>query len=303
MRHLNVRQVEAFRALMLSGSTVRAAEMMHVTQPAVSRLVREFQESLRLSLFEHHGNRLVPTKDALALYAEVERSYVGLERIAQAAKELRARRAGVLRIAAMPALCNGFLPRFIGEFLADHPPLELTLSGLASHTVVDWVVSEQCDLGFAAAHIEHAATKTENMPVVHYVAVMPRGHRLGRYTVIRPQHFEGENFIALATATPARLLLDDIFAEYGVSRSTRVETPLSEIACALVAAGTGISIVDPFTAKQYSKNGVIVRRFEPAIEFQIAAVHPARRALTGIVNEFVTRLADHMERFRREQRG
>src|SRR5438270_2131331 len=122
---LNPRQVEAFRALMLTASTVRAAEVMHVTQPAVSRLVRELQDALELRLFERRGTRLVPTSEAVSLYAEVERSFVGMERIAQAARDLRARRAGRLRIAAMPALCNGFLPRFTGGFLAAHPQLDL----------------------------------------------------------------------------------------------------------------------------------------------------------------------------------
>ena len=96
MRHLDSRQIEAFRALMLTTSTVRAAEAMHVTQPAVSRLIRELQEALELKLFERRGARRVPTNEAVSLYREVERSYVGMERIAQAAKELRTRRAGVL---------------------------------------------------------------------------------------------------------------------------------------------------------------------------------------------------------------
>src|SRR3954471_23294306 len=120
MARLNTRQVEAFRALMLTTSTVRAAETLHISQPAVSRLVRDLQEALGLALFERRGNRLLPTSEAVALYAEVERSFVGLERIAQAARDLRERRAGVLRIAAMPALCNGVLPRYAGEFLAAH---------------------------------------------------------------------------------------------------------------------------------------------------------------------------------------
>ena len=159
MRHLNSRQVEAFRALMLTTSTVRAAEMMHVTQPAVSRLVRELQEALELRLFERRGTRLVPTNEAVSLYGEVERSFVGMARIAQAARELRTRRAGVLRVAAMPALCNGFLPRFTGAFLAERPNVDFALFGLISSSVLDWVVSDQCDLGFAAAPIEQAAAR------------------------------------------------------------------------------------------------------------------------------------------------
>ena len=158
MRHLNSRQVEAFRALMLTASTVRAAEMMHVTQPAVSRLVRELQEALDLTLFERRGTRLVPTSAAVSLFREVERSFVGMERIAQCG-------AGTARRAA-PACCawpgcrrcaTASCRAIAGGFLAERPRLDFALFGLISSSVLDWVVSDQCDIGFAAAPMEHAA--------------------------------------------------------------------------------------------------------------------------------------------------
>ena len=81
MARINSRQVEAFRAMMLTGSVTEAAKLMAVTQPAVSRLLRDFQALLKMELFERRGSGLVPTAAATALYMEVERSFVGLERI------------------------------------------------------------------------------------------------------------------------------------------------------------------------------------------------------------------------------
>src|SRR5689334_17195859 len=154
-RALNPRQIEAFRAMMLTGGATDAAKLMGVTQPAVSRMIRDLQLALDLKLFERRGARLVPTGEARGLYAEVERSFLGLDRIAAAAVELRTRRAGILRIASLPALANGFLPHCVGGFLAQRPKLDLMLSGLVSHIVLDIVASGQSDLGFAQAPIEH----------------------------------------------------------------------------------------------------------------------------------------------------
>ncbi len=84
-------------------------------------MIRDFQHHVGLALFERRGTRLAPTSEALSLYAEVERTFVGLERIARTATELRTRRAGFLRIAALPALANGFLPRFAGQFAVERP--------------------------------------------------------------------------------------------------------------------------------------------------------------------------------------
>lgn len=293
----NSRQVEAFRALMLSGTVTAAADMMRVTQPAVSRLVRDLQYGLGLKLFERRGARLVPTPEARSLYAEVERSFVGLDRIAQAAAELRTGRAGVLRIAAMPALANGFLPRFTGRFMAERPKLDIAFYGLPSHLVLDWVASGQCDLGFAVMPIEHAVVSVQPMPTVRFVAVVPQGHRLARRKVLRPPDFARQTFIALGHSTISRFRLDAVFAEHGVERLMRVETPLSEIACGLVASGLGVSICDPFTAAEYATRGLVVRRFEPEIGFDFAALRSTQRTLPAVAEEFVASFAAHVAAF------
>jgi DNA-binding transcriptional LysR family regulator len=299
MRAPNPRQIEAFRALMLTSSTVRAAETLHITQPAVSRLVKELQGALQLRLFERRGTRLVPTSEAVALFSEVERSFVGLDRIAQAARDLRERRIGVLRVAAMPALCNGFLPRYAGLFLAEHPRVNFALSGLLSHMVLDWVANDQCDVGFAAAPIEHAAVANEKMPAVRYVAVVPEGHRLALRRVIRPKDFANEPFIAIGPTTPSRFRVDDVFSRHGVTRTIRAETPLSEIACAMVASGIGVSVVDPFTAAEYATRGVVARTFEPALQFQVAALYPAHRSLSPVARDFITGFEGHIRAWQR----
>lgn len=296
---LNPRQIAAFRALMLTGSATGAAEMINVTQPAVSRLIRDLQQALGLKLFERRGTRLMPTSEALALYGEVERSFIGLDRIQQAAGELRTRRAGVLRIAALPALANGFLPRFTGRFLADRPKLDLALFGLVSHSVVDWVAGGQCDLGFAEASIKHAAIASEPMPTVRMRAVVPQNHRLARRRTLRPGDFESEAFISLGHSAVSRFRIDAVFADHGVSRIMRVETPLSEIACGLVASGIGLSICDPFTAAEYATRGVVSRPFEPAISFDFAAVYSTQRTLPAVAREFIDTFAAHVNTFSR----
>src|ERR1700746_980012 len=138
MARINSRQVEAFRATMLTGSVTEAANLMAVTQPAVSRFLRDFKALMKMKLCERRGTGLVPTAAATALYTEVERSFVGLERITAAAEEIRSRRTGTLRIAAPPAVSNGYLPRLIGRFLTERPNLTLSCFGVISPIVVDW---------------------------------------------------------------------------------------------------------------------------------------------------------------------
>ncbi|ALA19497.1 transcriptional regulator [Chelatococcus sp. CO-6] len=295
MARINLRQVEAFRAVMLSGSVTAAAAVMGVTQPAISRMLRDLQSSLNMRLFEKKGSGLVPTAAASALYAEVERSFLGLDRILAAAEEIRTRRTGMLRVAALPALANGFLPRFSGGFLLERPNLSFALFGVISPIVVDWVLNLQCDVGFAEVPIAHSGLPMSRMPALARVAVLPRGHRLESRAVLEPRDFEGETFISLTPSSSGRHLIDNIFAKAGVSRVLRVETALSEIMCGLVASGLGVSICDPFTAAEYASRGVVARPFLPRIDFDFAAVFPPHRSPSPVAVEFVEAFAHHIE--------
>ncbi len=301
MRGPNPRQIEAFRAVVLTGGVGAAAGLLNVTQPAVSRMIRDLQQHLGLVLFERRGTGLVPTSEALSLYAEVERSFVGLERIAQTATELRTRRAGFLRIAALPALANGFLPRFVGRFLAERPRLDIELSGLVSHAVLAAVAQGQCDLGFAEGSMEHAAVQLERMPAAPFVAVLPERHRLARKKRLRPEDLEGENFISLGPSSLSRFRIDRVFAEHGVTRVLRIETPLSEIACSLAGAGAGVTLCEPFTAMEYATRGIVARPFEPRIDFEFAALHAAQRSLPPVAREFIDGFRAHVVQFLRRE--
>lgn len=287
---LNPRQLEAFRAVIVTGGVTAAARALNVTQPAVTRLIRDLQRALGLELFARRGSRLTPTNEALALYREVDRQFVGLERIQAAARALRAGRAGALRVAALPTFSVGFLPRLTGAWLAERPGLEMSLYGSISSQVADWVASGFCDVGFAQAPLEFPSLEIEPLTSVPAVAVMPESHPLARRAVLAPRDFEGEPFVSLEQMTQLRYRTDALFEIEGVTRQIRVETPLSMIACALVAAGAGVSIVDPFTADEYRGRGLAVRPFRPTLLFDTGVVWSAARARSGLALDFAARV-------------
>jgi DNA-binding transcriptional LysR family regulator len=287
MARINSRQVEAFRAMMLTGSVTEAAAVMAVTQPAVSRLLRDFQALLKMKLFEKRGTGLVPTAAATALYTEVERSFVGLERITAAAEEIRSRRTGTLRVAALPALANGYLPRLIGHFLIERPNLTLSCVGVISPIVVDWVLNNQCDVGFAEVAMVHAGLPSARLPALPRVAIIPEGHRLAAKSLLRPRDFQGESFVSLTTGSSGRHIIDQVFNRDDVRRVLRVETSLSEILCGMVSSGLGVAICDPFTAREFEGRGIVVRAFEPRIDFEVAAVFPPQRSPSEMALDLV----------------
>jgi DNA-binding transcriptional LysR family regulator len=279
---LNPRQVEAFRAVMVTGSVKAAAATMHVTQPAVSRLVRDLQLALKLALFDRRGNRLEPTAEAHHLFAEVERTFVGLSRISRFAEELRVRRAGSLRIAGMPAVTCGFLTRHIGRFVARRPEIAVTLHGLPSHLIADGVASGGYDFGIAEASVGRQGLNVETLPAKALAAV-PEGDPLALRDTLGPKDFEGRSFISLGPASLFRSRIDTALA--GVRRRQLIETQLTGIACVLVAEKAGLSLVDPFSASEFTGRGVAFRPFRPDVFFDAVVLTQSARPMSALATE------------------
>ncbi|AZO79126.1 MULTISPECIES: LysR substrate-binding domain-containing protein [unclassified Bosea (in: a-proteobacteria)] len=284
---LNPRQIEAFRTVIVTGGVTAAAHALHISQPAVTRLIHDLQYALGLKLFAKRGTRLVPTNEALSLYREVERQFVGLDRIERAAKSLRDGESGRLRIAALPTFNVGFLPRILGRFMLDRPGLEAAVYGSISSQVVDWVASGFCDVGFAQGPLDFPNIEVDMLAPVSGVAVLPEGHRLTEKSVLEPADFIGEPFVSLEQTTPMRYRIDAVFSSAGIARQARVETPLSMIACGLVAAGAGVAIVDPFTAFEFHGRGIVVRPFRPAVLYEIGVVWASGRFRSALALDFV----------------
>src|SRR5262245_3427845 len=114
---MNLRQIEAFRALMLSGTVQGAADLMRISQPAVSRLLGELERSSGLALFDRARRRLRPRPEAHLFFREVQQAFAGLDRLRQKAHDIRAFGLGELRVATVPALAVGFIPQVCQAFL------------------------------------------------------------------------------------------------------------------------------------------------------------------------------------------
>lgn len=286
-RRINHRQLEAFQAIVDSGTVTAAAERLYITQPAVTRLIRDLEHFLGFDLFERRGGRLLPTVEARVLHEEVQRSFTGLDRIVQTAKDIQAMNVGSLRIAAMPALALGFLPRVIAKFSAVHPNLEISLQIRSSTKVMEWLASQQLDIGFAAVQQVHAAVEQELLLEVPFVAVLPAGHPLERKSELCPADFAGERFISQGQEMGVRSRIDAIFADAGIERRVLIDTQLSLAICNMVAEGIGLSLVEPITAAAFLDRGVVVRPFLPRFPFRFSLLFPAYRSRSNITRAFI----------------
>lgn len=292
---MNIRQLEAFRAVIVAGSTVGAAKLLRLSQPAVSRLLGQLEASLALTLFDRTSGRLQPTTEAMLLYSEVERTFSSVDKIREIARDISAANAGELTIASMPLLALGFLPAAVAEFASLHPRMRISLVVQMSPRVAELVAAQQVDLGFGefpfqSSSFDRPGVEAEEFARAPHLLAVPSGHRLAGARVIRPTDLAGERFVSLTRSTVGRLIVDRIFEQAGVERETVVETQVGALVADFVMRGLGVGLVDPFTARDYAGRGLVAIPFEPVVEMRLAMMHPTHRPLSRIASEFVALL-------------
>lgn len=268
---------------MLTGSMTAAAQALHVTQPAISRLIRDLELRLGLRLFERRGNHILPTLEATALYEEVERSFVGFDRIAAFAEALKAQTTGSLRIAAFPALTSSALPEYLAAFIKKRQRLSINLMGLPSHRVVEAVSSGQADIGYADGPVDRPGLRA-TLISRSAVAIVPTGHPLARLPVLAASDFQNQCFISLQGG----LLRARIDAALGnIPRLLLIETTLAIAACILVSRGAGVSIMDPAFAQQFDGRGLLVKPLAMHIESGFFELRPTQRLISSVSQTFL----------------
>lgn len=284
---LNFRQILAFRAVMLLGSTAQAGREIGVSQPAISRLLRDLEYQAGCELFDRRQGRLVPTAEAEGLFHETHSFMASYDRVARSLMELKSQGSGQIRVLGTNAIAHGLLPKAIAAFNAARPTISISLGINVREEVRKWVNEQEFDVAVAALPIEYPAEDLERLGSVHGVCILPADHRLAENPSISAQDLEDEPYISLYSSTVGRLHVDMLFEKLGIGRKQLIDAQTSAAVCELVARKLGVSVVDPFTAVRFLDRDIVIRPFLPRIEFEYACLYPIRRARTRFSSDFV----------------
>jgi DNA-binding transcriptional LysR family regulator len=265
---MNFRQLEIFRAVMLGQSASRAAELLGITQPAVSRALADLEAGLGFLVFERVRGRLRPTPEGQLFFHEVAVSFTGLDRLRMAAARIRDFGSGSLRLASLAAYGSTVVPRALHGFRRLHPGTAVTLQVVSSPLVRELVASGQFDLGIAADEVDLTGLAHRACPEEEAVCAMPSGHPLAALAEICPADLHEQPFIALAPEDRARKRLEQVLAAAGSRPQVVVETSASMTVCALALRGVGVGIVNPAAAEGFTERGLVLRPFRPAVAFR-----------------------------------
>ena len=274
---MDVRQIEAYHAVMTYGTTSRAAEVLAISQPAVSKAVATLERAIGFGLFDREKGRLVPTAEGHLFFREVQDTFAGLARLRSAAARIRDHGSGDLRVACLSAFSTNILPGAIRRFCGRNPTVAVTLTVASSSGIRDLVASNQIDIAVTADEIDASGVEATSFAEIPAQIALPPGHALCERAEIAPADLDGLPFIALAPEDTTRREAEAMFAQHGISPRIVVETAYCSTVCALVLSGVGCGIVDPVTAAGYLERGLVLKPMRPPVAFRTLLLLPPKK--------------------------
>lgn len=285
---MKLRHIEVFHALMNASSMTEAAQRLHVSQPAVSMVLKHAEQTLRMKLFHRTGGRLTPTSEAHALLPEVEQIFRRLESLERSAQALREAAAGGVSVAAAPSVACNVLPALLGSFAQKRPRARIKLRVLHTSQVQASVLERRAELGLVFAPslpLEDGLQATQAM-TYGVMCVLPRQHRLASKLALTAQDLDSEPLVTFGTDYELGLHIAAAFAAAAARPDVRVESSSSMASVQLAAAGLGVALVDlPGMADAFPQ--LVELPFVPRIETRVLILQAADRPLSRIAAAFL----------------
>jgi len=291
-RALTFQQVEAFQAVMQRGTTTSAAVLLNTTQPSVSRRIAQFEHSTGLKLFDLHRGRLRPTSEGLMLYRSIEQHFSGLKKIESVAAALRSSGTGILRIGCTPTLGVGLVPAAIARFRKRYPTVHIDLHTHATPQLVEYHRQDLFDLVLTTGKLDGGDLEPRVIGRTRAVCVLPPGHPLRTARRVDLRSLAKYPLVSLLDTNDLVAMVKALMRKNGIDGIFAIETTSSITVCALVAAGSGVGIVNPYVASTYSDR-LVVRDFEPAIEVAVTLAMPTHAASSALAQHFAAVVTEH----------
>ncbi|MDX8479863.1 LysR family transcriptional regulator [Mesorhizobium sp. VK24D] len=279
---ISLRHIEVFHAVMNAGSLTKAAEVMHTSQPTLSRELATLERLLGFTLFERRSRRLFATEKALLFHDEVQRSYVGLQQLVESARAIRDDTNSHVQIACLPLFAQTLLPRMSKRFLQAEPSCRLGCCSLDHSLLMRELLDLRHELGVIEVGVSIDGVEVEEVTVGEEVCVLPAGHPLAAREVIAPGDLDGEDLISYASSDPYRKRFHGLFMDPRFSQHVRLEVTTAEAICAFVLQGIGVALVNPISARAYRDRGLVVRPLSISIPFVVGICRPQGRPMTPL---------------------
>lgn len=277
--NISLRQLRAFLAVARQQHFRRAAESLHLSQPAVSRYIADLEAELGIRLFDRTTREVIPTDAGRYLESAIGRVLDELEGVLSHVHSESERKRGKVHVASVPTLSAGLMPRCIADCAARYPELTIQLHDQAQTLVLDSVRGGEVDFGVAIDPPLTGEFDVEPLLRDPFVLVCRPDHPLARLDKVPWRKLQGQPLILLDYSSGSRRLIDHALASHGVQANVVQQTGHTLTTFRMVEAGLGIS-VSPALAPPPAT--LVARPLTPRESREVVLIKRKQRSLSPL---------------------
>jgi DNA-binding transcriptional LysR family regulator len=243
MFRMQLRQIEVFHAFMITGSTVAAAAMLNVTQPAISTTLKRMQDQLRLPLFQLVRGRLLPTPEAQVLFKQVRAIHEDIGQLERLARTLSEGLLGFIRFGAVPAISERISARAIAQLRDGAPNVQVAMDVLNSHELIDRLRAGRLDIACVFGEADDLPLAVLERFEIELMCVVPEEFP-GTSPSVELRELANFPVAAMRPSDPIGRYMAAAFRGSGIKLEPVVELRSCRAAIALAREGVAVGIAD-----------------------------------------------------------
>jgi DNA-binding transcriptional LysR family regulator len=247
---LNLHLLRLFAMVAETGSFSRAAAVLRLSQPAISKGVRDFELQLGCRLLDRSHKGVKPTREGLALARHAKFIFASERSAEQELKSLRGLDSGSLRIGASTTIATYLLPEYLGEFHRAYPGIDLHLVSANTRDIADLMLQHEIEIALVEGPVDDEGLLSEPWQTDRMTIITGPSHPFGRKDQpIDPARLTKELLVIREPGSGSREVVNQLLSLHGIQPSRTMEIGSTEAIKQLVAAGLGISIVSVAAVK------------------------------------------------------
>lgn len=295
---ITLRQLRAFVGVAKRRSFTSAARHLHLTQSALSHLIRELEGQLGVRLLDRNTRSLALTAAGADLLQNADRILADVDHAVTGLRDLVAKRRGRVTVAAPPVLAASLIPAAMARFAAAYPAVDVRLLDVLTGEILHAVRSGEADLGVGTFRNTEPEVQLDPLYEDHLVAVIPVSSPLAGKRRLVWKDLRAARLVMMTNASAFHYIVDRAVSQAGIQAAPTYEVGYMGTAIGLVEAGLGVAVLPAYARSMIDSKKALVRPIEsPAVTRQISIVTRAGRSSSPAAEQFAAALRETCSAF------
>ncbi len=296
---MNLRALQLFRHIVLTGALSEASGRMNLSTSAASRLISQLEAEIGLTLFSRAKRQLELTEEGELFYRQIANTLIGIEEIRTVSADIRRRTQDWLSIVTAAPLANGLAIPGLAQMRRSGPEFQSTVNVETRFEIESKVAARGYNLGLISLPVENAIIELDVVPFLRsrLGILLPEDHHLASRDMLSIADIAGESFATLAPGQRWRDRLSELMGNKGQTLKAPFETGSTLVTVEMVRQGLGITLIDRICVTLWKGCGLVLRPLEGDYWITYASLHP-RGPRAPLSERFLDAISAHIEDLR-----